>query len=383
MKKQILAATFVGFLSIGSFAQNNLVPNPSFEQTEKKVKKGVGEITLATGWYSPNEEQPADLFSSTVKKEYSQPENVKGYQLPAEGENYAGIRVWVDRGSDPITYIQTKLKDKLIAGKSYCVSFKVSLADLSKFANSNIGAYVSVKKPRSRDLESYDVKANVHHSKKRVFKDQYLWETICTVIKAEGDERYLTIGAFTSPEMMNEKRDTERLRLSSQFRGQRQTSDSYFFIDEVSVINMEELGSCDCEQNEKGDQMEVVYSEAVGETDDDTDVETNIELKTVYFDENSSEIGNTDALESLVSLLKDNTNVSITIVGHSDKKEELNTTENISKQRAEAVQAFLIENGIEESRVAVKAMKAMDLADDSGTQKAQAKNRRVEFEVNN
>lgn len=383
MKKQILAATFVGFLSIGSFAQNNLVPNPSFEQTEKKVKKGVGEITLATGWYSPNEEQPADLFSSTVKKEYSQPENVKGYQLPADGENYAGIRVWVDRGSDPITYIQTKLKDKLIAGKSYCVSFKVSLADLSKFANSNIGAYVSVKKPRSRDLESYDVKANVHHSKKRVFKDQYLWETICTVIKAEGDERYLTIGAFTNPDMMNEKRDTERLRLSSQFRGQRQTSDSYFFIDDVAVINMEELGSCDCEQNEKGDQMEVVYSEAVGETDDDTDLETNIELKTVYFDENSAEIGNTDALESLLSLLKDNTNVSITIVGHSDKKEELNTTENISKQRAEAVQAFLIENGIEESRVAVKAMKAMDLADDSGTQKAQAKNRRVEFEVNN
>ena len=382
MKRRILTVSLASFLALGTFAQNNLVENPSFEQTEKKVKKGVGEISLATEWYSPHEEKPADLFSSTVKKEYSQPENIKGYQLPADGENYAGIRVWVDRGSDPITYLQTKLKDKLIAGKSYCVSFKVSLADLSKFGNANIGANITAKKPRSRDLDSYEIKANIHHSKKRVFKDQYLWETICSVYKAEGDERYLTIGGFANPEMVNEKRETERLRMSSQFRGQRQTSDSYFFIDDVKVINMEEIESCNCEEGEKSDQMDVVYSEAVGETDEDTDVSTKIELSTVNFDENSAELKNKDVINELLQTLIANQEITITVIGHSDKGEEMNGSENISQKRAKAVQGYLVENGIDESRVSVKGMKDMDRVDESGTQKGQAKNRRVTFEVN-
>jgi outer membrane protein OmpA-like peptidoglycan-associated protein len=382
MKKGIITATVLGFISFGVFAQNNLVENPSFEQTEKKVKKGVGEIYLATGWYSPDEEKPADLFAETVKKEYSQPENVKGYQLPATGQNYAGIRVWVDRGSDPIHYIQTKLKDKLIAGKSYCVSFKVSLADLSKFGNANIGANISAKKPRSRDLDSYEVKANIHHSKKRVFKDQYLWETICSVYKAEGDERYLTIGGFANPEMINEKKETVRLRMSSQFRGQRQTSDTYFFIDDVSVVNMEEIDACNCEEGESGDEMEVVYSESVGETDEDTDISTKIELRTIYFDENSAEYSNKDVLVDMLQTLIANQEINITVVGHSDKGEELNSTGNISQERAKAVKAYLVENGIEESRVSIKAMKDMDRVDESGTQKGKAKNRRVTFEVN-
>ena len=381
MKRRIIAFTVFGFLGFGVFAQNNLVENPSFEQTEKKVRKGVGEISLATGWYSPDEEKPADLFAESVKKEYSQPDNIKGYQLPATGQNYAGIRVWVDRGSEPIHYIQTKLKDKLIAGKSYCVSFKVSLADLSKFGNANIGANISAKKPRSRDLDSYEIKANIKHSKKKVFQDQYLWETICSVYKAEGDERYLTIGGFVNPEMINEKKETIRLRMSSQFRGQRQTSDSYFFIDDVSVINMEEIDGCNCEEGDDGDDMEVVYSESVGETDEDTDVSTKIELSTVYFDENSAEFTSEDVLEEMLQTLISNQEINVTIIGHSDKSEEQNSTENISEQRAKAVRDYLVENGIEEGRVSIKAMKDMNRVDESGTQKGKAKNRRVTFEV--
>lgn len=362
-------------------AQNNLVENPGFDETEKKVRKGVGEIELATGWYSPDEENPADLFSGDVKKEYGQPENIKGYQLPESGSNYAGIRVWQDRGSEPITYIQTKLKDELIEGKKYCISFKVSLADLSKYGNANIGANISAKKPRSRDLEDFEVKANIQHSKKKVFKDTYLWETICSIYEAKGDERYLTIGGFVNPETMDEKEETERLRLSAQFRGQRQTSDSYFFIEDVSVINMEELESCICEEGDADSQMDVVYSEQVGETDEDIEPSTAIEAITVYFDENSDVIKSNDDLNEVVNLMINNPELKLTVIGHTDKGEEMNSSENLSKKRAEAVVAYLKEMGVMNEKIEMKAMKDQDMVNESGSKMGKAKNRRVQFEV--
>ncbi|MAX79627.1 MAG: hypothetical protein CL843_05570 [Crocinitomicaceae bacterium] len=381
MKKSILFIAFSTAMFTSAMAQNNLVPNPGFDETEKKVKGGQGEISLATGWYSPDEEKQADLFSETVKKEYGQPENIKGYQMPESGSNYAGIRVWVGRGSDPITYIQAKLNDKLIAGKSYCVSFKVSLADLSKYGNAHIGAYISAKKPRSRDLESGEVKPNIQHSTKRIYKDTYMWETVCSVFKAQGGESYITIGGFVTPEAVNEKTETERLKMSSQFRGQRQTEDSYFFIEDVSVINLEEIGSCDCEAGESGNEMEVVYSENVGETDGDVDPSQTIELMKVYFDEGVEEPVSTEELDEVVNLMINNQGLQLTVIGHTDKKEELSTTVNLSEQRAKKIKAYLVENGVEDTRVSTKAMKANSVVDESGTKMGMAKNRRVEFEV--
>ncbi len=378
MKKSVLLTLTGAVLSTCLIAQNNLVPNGSFEETEKKVKKGAGEIQLATGWIAVNEESPADLFAGTVKKEYSHPENIKGYCLPADGDNFAGVRFYSDRGGGPRTYIMAKLKKPLIAGKSYCVSFKVSLSDLSKAASANITAYVGGK-AKMKDIEAGEIKPNVQHSKNRIFKDSYLWETVCSTITAEGGERYMTIGNFKTEEMIG-KKETERMRLTAQFRGTMQTRDSYYFVDDVQIVNMEEIASCDCEEGETGNEMEVVYTENVGETED-MDVSAQIELKKVSFDENSDTPKEGAVIKEVAEMMNNDASVSLILKGFTSKKEEFNTTDNLSLKRAESVKSQLVELGVDEARISTKGLKDSKKIDESGTKAGNAKNRRVEFEV--
>ena len=75
MKK--ILYSIVSLITFGSFAQENLVPNPSFEQVDGKIKEG-GKIELAYPWVSATI-KPVDLYSANAKAdEFSVPENAYG-----------------------------------------------------------------------------------------------------------------------------------------------------------------------------------------------------------------------------------------------------------------------------------------------------------------
>ncbi|MDO9187033.1 MAG: hypothetical protein Q7W13_13545 [Bacteroidia bacterium] len=69
-----------------TYAQTNLVPNPSFEQYSSCPSTECG-ISLATGWYSAG--YTPDYFNGCASWPFGAPQNAAGYQYPASGNAYA------------------------------------------------------------------------------------------------------------------------------------------------------------------------------------------------------------------------------------------------------------------------------------------------------
>ncbi len=378
LRLSILSAAI--FFTFSAFAQNNLVPNSSFELTDKKVKKGEGELLYASPWFSPSEETPADLYDKGNKNGYGIPENDRGYMDVDYGVKYAGFRAFSYRNSLPRTYLQVKLTKPLIAGKKYCVKFNIVLAKTSKYASNNIGLYISEKKPKESDFQNFAMTPQIRNTRNKIFSNQYGWDVICGVYVATGNERYIAIGNFTSDDDMDEKKDYLKMRKLKEFP-QLQAIEAYYHIDEVSVINLEELEVCNCEDEDAGgNQMKVVYS--TSESDDmDASAKDIMELKEVYYEKNSVTPSTASVVREVIDMLEANPAMNLEVVGHMDKLEDKSNLNDLSMERAKGIYDYLIKNGIDASRLSFKGVKSTQSVEDNGTQESLAKNRRVSFVV--
>ena len=104
-------------------------------------------------------------------------------------------------------------------------------------------------------------------------------------------------------------------------------------------------------------------------------------LQSVLFEINSSEIRSTDVpeLTSLKSLLENNTALSATIIGHTDDSGPAAFNEKLSLERASAVKAWLVEKGIDASRLSIKGVSSTSPIVPNSQESARAVNRRTEI----
>lgn len=152
----------------------NLVPNGGFEVVEGKLKK-KGSIEMATGWKAPTGVK-ADLFSENVTGAASAPKNEFGEQGPLGGSNYAGLLWWSYMNKEPRAYLQVKFRKMLTKGQKYCVRYYVSLADASKYAAAEHGAYISRMMVKKDDMNHLTYEAQVPTLKTKIYDDLYSWQ---------------------------------------------------------------------------------------------------------------------------------------------------------------------------------------------------------------
>jgi len=375
MKSIIYSLAFL-LVSMGVFAQGNLVPNYGFEDPEKKIKE-AGSIELAEPWESLTDNKP-DLFNPKSKgEEWGVPANLYGEADPNSGEGYAGVVMYAYKDSDPRTYLQVKLYSPLEEEKVYCVKMHVMLAMLSKYASNNLGMYVSDKPIDVEALEANAITPQIQHTQNRVFDEQFAWEPICQSYIANGGERYLTIGNFAPTSETQE----EKIKKPKGITGQ-QARTAYYYIDDVSVINMAGLDECDCEVDASGSALKVQYSKEVS-SDMEVDVTEEIQMSRIYFDEMTAEINddNMVAVAKVAALLKEHPKYKVKITGHTDPVEEAKVTGDVSLQRAQSVKDKLVELGAYPNKILVVGVQDFDPATDDVTPAGQAQNRRVVFEV--
>lgn len=388
--KQLVAFTALIGLPLFASAQNgdNLVDNGGFESSTGKPKK-IGQIDLATGWISPTGSR-ADYFMSDSKlPDVGVPENAFGKEQAKEGENYAGIVAFSYGNKMPRSYIMTKLKTPLKKDVTYCISFYVSMSESSKYACNQIGANIS-KKAFGTDQKVHLIdQTQIQHPDNKVFNASYNWEKVCGSYKAEGGEKFLTIGNFTSDQ--DTKYETNKKPKDSKIT---QIVAAYYYIDEVVVTMLDKDGECQCytDDKDKNEQSTTVYMKQVADNDK-MSIKERIEKQEVYFG-----FGKTfltpqakAALDIVAKVMTENPTMTITVIGSNNEEEDKLAEKkefysDMDTKRNQAVKEYLLSKGISATRLKSESKgneePSPEIKETDDEDLKLAKNRRVIFKVN-
>ncbi|MBL4624160.1 MAG: T9SS type A sorting domain-containing protein [Flavobacteriales bacterium] len=178
----------------------NLVPNPSFEDTVQ-CPSNVGQIMYATNWFNPSiGGASTDYFNACADGFSSVPDNKYGDQLARTGNAYAGIVTASDNPSimgNYREYLHVRLIEPLLEDIIYYVSFYVSLADDCAIYSNEIGTYFSdssVVQPNMYVLGG--LTPQVQNSSSNALDGQSGWQQVIGSFKAIGGEEYLVLGNF-------------------------------------------------------------------------------------------------------------------------------------------------------------------------------------------
>ena len=194
-------------------AQSNLVYNGDFEIYDtcplNPSTPGDLQIEHCLGWTAPTKLGTSDYFN--VCNNFGTalagiPKNLLGYQSAYNGLGYSGfLACVVDSTSDTTIapngiyiyreYIQTKLQQSLMSGKSYHFSFYVNAGNDNTHSLNHIGALFSSQNYLANSFAPINANPQIKHNA-GFLKDTLNWVKIEGDIVANGDEEYLTIGYF-------------------------------------------------------------------------------------------------------------------------------------------------------------------------------------------
>jgi hypothetical protein len=206
-----------------TYAQQNLVPNGSFEDTVS-CPLGYADFVKVKNWYSASDATP-DYFNECSVGDVAVPTNDLGRQYAQDGKAYAGIGIAYDSiDLNYREYIQVKLKSNLLQNKKYSVSYYISLSDSSCIALKNIGVLFTNTMLFQSGGSAILIQPQFEHN--NLITDKINWQKIEFIYNATGNENYLTIGNFHS----NNNFDTLTV-----YSGQKLFLLSYYYLDNIVI----------------------------------------------------------------------------------------------------------------------------------------------------
>jgi gliding motility-associated-like protein len=119
-------------------AQQNLVPNGSFEDT-LSCPNNAGQVNYSTHWFDPTKTS-SDYFNSCCTNNIAGvPNNVAGFKYCYNGNAMMGLATYFSSSPNYREYIAVKLNEKLDSNVSYCISFYVSPSGSCKYSSNGLG----------------------------------------------------------------------------------------------------------------------------------------------------------------------------------------------------------------------------------------------------
>lgn len=334
--------------------EKNLVPNGSFENYRKKsnsIKSAIPWKQIASVDFYQN---PLSNDTTIQKGAY-------------DGYCYAGLRFQKKYKE----FLQVKLVESLHRGTIYEFSMKVKLAFWSNAVLKSMGILFS-KAGYTKQGDA--VKSNMIDtlSKKDGLFKAFQWFEVKGYYKADGGEKYLTIGNFAAVV----KKDMQRMNLwKLGFK------ESYYFIDDVKLVKFKG-------QEEKveveivGPNLRDPQADSTLQVKSDIKVGEKVALKNIFFDNGKYYLlpESNIELNKLALYLIKNPNISIQINGHSDNSGLKFKNQKISELRAREVFEYLINKGVQ-NKMLFKGFGSEQPIAPNTTDEGKAKNRRVEFEI--
>jgi OmpA-OmpF porin, OOP family len=211
--------------ALNASAQQNLVPNGSFEEY-KFCPDQQGQIENAFGWIDPLGGGSSDYYNVCYQQfGFGVPQNATGEQIPKSGNAYAGLFVYPNS-----EYITIQLNQSLHKNNTYCLTFYVSLVEDARFASNNLGAVLTADIPTSSwpNRITHENNNLVYINSDTVLTSIENWTMISGSIVAKGGENYLTIGNIN----YREQDDSTYMPGSNTHI----MYAAYYYVDEVSLV---------------------------------------------------------------------------------------------------------------------------------------------------
>lgn len=361
---------------------DNLVPNGSFENSDLRKLKSQGQLEEFTeDWFSATEAS-LDLYAEGMKSEkVNIPNNIYGKQEATDGVCYAGFRAFSKDPKLPRTYFEVELSTELEKNQLYCVSFDVSLSDLSRYGVNGVGAFLSDRKIEQGNTGALNRTASVLHKADKVMSLQDGWETICGTFIGTGEEEYLVIGGFHKDSDVEDEKMKKPSGVTGVVKNQ-----AYYYLDNVRVTPIEAKSQCACSAADEV-RTDLVYGSSVVLSESMTPDEI-VSISAVYyaFLKRRPTGAGAATVAKLADILKANPSWKLRVVGHSDEDEfnegKINPRyRGLGEKRADQVIVKFGEMGIGASRLVVDTMENSDPASTRDTDISRAQNRRVTFEL--
>jgi hypothetical protein len=206
-----------------AWAQQNLVPNPSFEEYSD-CPDNLGQLNLTEGWTGVL--GSVDYYNVCGTNGYGIPANNGGYQESFEGgRGYAGVAIFGLGVSNFREYVGVQLIEVLQMDYKYDVSVRLSSADTAQFAVRNFGCAFTQTQPPNDISFLLAIQPQITYSDTSYLDDTLGWMTVEGSFIASGGEQFMTFGNFDS----DVETDTLRVREDG-------LPVSYYYVDSVSVV---------------------------------------------------------------------------------------------------------------------------------------------------
>lgn len=240
-----LISTLLVCATLSSVAQTNFVKNSGFEK-DSLCPTEDSKIYYAKDWGNAVKKFAwggAESFNECANsipgaEVFSVPENAFFYGYAHGGKGLAGCGMYYDKTLPrpplevPLNareYVQGSLYKNLKAGKEYCISVWLCLAESSGYAHNKIGVYLDDGKINSEvdsaNKEILTLTPQIYTN--TVIKDTMNWTKIEGSFVAKGNETYITIGNFFPNDSVSTEVTNYWFTLPQY---------SYYLIDDVSVV---------------------------------------------------------------------------------------------------------------------------------------------------
>ena len=369
---------FLFILIYSTTSAQNLLKNGDYEKKTIFVGKPIlgflffniySELCEVKYWDNPNRASP-DVHVNGRFRGDLQGEKHSAYS----GNHYIGMVFANDGVKDE--YAETKLKKKLVKDSLYCIKLHV-------MADSKIGSYLkrfyvafNRKYYHQQNKNFFFLPDTVGFQKVdgSVIENTNDYTELSNIYKSSGYENYAIFGLFNKNEpfyYLGESSDYRKVMLYK-------TKIAYYYFDDISIVPIKDSSQCPCYHYKKSK----IYKEAeqikVGQLSNKKYVLSSIKFINKNAKLNLNAVGKNE-LAMVADVLQKDSLIKITIVSHVFETDVMPQNKKLSKERAEALKKYFIEQKINAARIEIDGAGSSMPLFDNDSKEHQEKNNRIEI----
>jgi OmpA-OmpF porin, OOP family len=336
-----------------NLVQKNLVPNSSFENYRKRS----GDLRKAIPWHPI---ETIDYYQKPLSNDTT------AHRGAYSGDCYIGFRFRKKYKE----FAQVRLVEPLHRGTVYEFTMQVRLAFWSNAVLRSFGALFTKggyrgqgDALRSNMVDTVCLQGGL--------MDGFRWLEIRGFYKADGGEKYITIGNF-APVIVKDMVRMNMFRMGFK--------ESYYFVDDVSLVKAPQF-----EEKIAEERVGPTFEEMMDSTlkvKENIQVGETVSLNNIFFENGEYYLlpESYQELNKLSRYLMSHPGIEIRINGYSDNTGLKFKNQKMSELRAREVFEYLIQRGVQ-NKMYFKGYGSAHPVADNSTPEGRARNRRVEFEI--